>query len=65
MISLVLCCVTLILILFIPESPSWLVSRGYVDEARLALSKIRGINQKSIENNFSIKVCILRKFDIL
>lgn len=42
-IAAIFCIFTLGLIYFIPESPSWLISKGRMDEARKALGYIRAI----------------------
>ena len=45
---------TLGLIYFMPESPSWLISRGRTDEARKALAYIRAIKHDGTIENISI-----------
>lgn len=53
-ISAVFCVFTLMLVYFIPESPSWLISRGRTEEARKALGYIRAIKSNgTIESRFS------------
>lgn len=48
------CVFTLILVYFIPESPTWLISRGRTDDARKALATIRAIKSNgTVENCFS------------
>lgn len=63
MISSIICCFTLLLIFLIPESPSWLLSRGQSEEAHMALSRIRGVKDNSNNNqslrgeNLKFKIC--------
>lgn len=53
-ISAVFCVFTLLLVYFIPESPTWLIARGRSDEARKALAHIRAIKSNgTIESCFS------------
>lgn len=47
---------TLCLIYFMPESPSWLISRGRTDEARKALAYIRAIKHDGTIESFYNKL---------
>ncbi|CRL02362.1 CLUMA_CG015156, isoform A [Clunio marinus] len=53
-IAAIFCVFTMILIYFIPESPTWLIARGRNNEARKALAYIRAIKSNEIFSNESL-----------
>ncbi|KAG5684150.1 hypothetical protein PVAND_013391 [Polypedilum vanderplanki] len=50
-IAAIFCIFTLSLVFFIPESPSWLISRGRIDEGRKALGFIRAIKHNELHTS--------------